>query len=68
MNTRNRWLVVSGLLLAMAVTASVTLAAAKKAYQVTGPVMSLTDDSIVVQKGKETWDSRAMPAPRSPAI
>jgi len=26
-----------------------------KTYQVTGPVLELTDDSIVVQKGQEKW-------------
>jgi hypothetical protein len=32
------------------------LAAAPKTYQVTGPVLELTDDTIVVQKGKEKWE------------
>ena len=35
---------------------SVALAAAPKTYQVTGPVLELTDDLIVVQKGKEKWE------------
>ena len=26
-----------------------------KTYQVTGPVLSVTDDAIVVQKGKDKW-------------
>ena len=26
------------------------------AYQVTGPVLEVTDSKIVVQKGKEKWD------------
>ncbi|MFT3991386.1 MAG: hypothetical protein QM680_08235 [Luteolibacter sp.] len=30
--------------------------AAEKTYQVTGPVVSVTDNSIVVQKGKENWE------------
>jgi hypothetical protein len=36
--------------------ASAALAAAPKTYQVTGPVLSLTDDVIVVQKGSEKWE------------
>jgi hypothetical protein len=35
-------------------------AAPPKTYQVTGPVLELRDDVIVVQKGKEKWEiSRA---------
>ena len=30
--------------------------AAPKTYQVTGPVLELTSDMIVVQKGKERWE------------
>ena len=30
--------------------------AADKTYQVTGPVMEVKPDSIVVQKGKESWE------------
>ncbi len=30
--------------------------AADKSYQVTGPVLDVTSDSIVVQKGKEKWE------------
>ena len=30
--------------------------AASKTYQVTGPVLELRDDAIVVQKGKEKWE------------
>jgi len=29
---------------------------AGKTYQVTGPVLDVTDSSIVVQKGKEKWE------------
>jgi hypothetical protein len=32
------------------------LAAGTKTYQVTGPVLELRDDVIVVQKGKEKWE------------
>lgn len=31
-------------------------AASLKNYQVTGPVLELRDDAIVVQKGKEKWE------------
>lgn len=31
-------------------------AAAPKTYQVTGPVLEVTDSMIVVQKGKEKWE------------
>ncbi|MEI6206475.1 MAG: hypothetical protein WCP20_06815 [Desulfuromonadales bacterium] len=30
--------------------------AAPKSYQVTGPVLEVKDDLIVVQKGKEKWE------------
>lgn len=30
--------------------------AADKTYQVTGPVTDVTADTIVVQKGKESWE------------
>ena len=31
-------------------------AAAPKTYQVTGPVLSVTNDAIVVQKGTDKWE------------
>ena len=36
--------------------ASVALAGAVSEYQVTGPVLEVKDDKIVVQKGKEKWE------------
>ncbi len=36
--------------------ASVAFAAGPKTYQVTGPVLELKDDVIVVQKGKDKWE------------
>jgi RNase P/RNase MRP subunit p29 len=36
--------------------ASPALAAAPKTYQVTGPVVDMTDDTITVQKGNEKWE------------
>ncbi len=46
------------LLLACAVlfVASLAFAAGPKTYQVTGPVLELKDDVIVVQKGKDKWE------------
>ncbi|NUM58806.1 MAG: hypothetical protein HUU56_09255 [Bdellovibrionaceae bacterium] len=32
------------------------VSAAEKTYQVTGPVLEVTDSSVVVQKGKEKWE------------
>lgn len=36
--------------------ASAAFAAGTKTYQVTGPVLEVKDDMIVVQKGKEKWE------------
>jgi hypothetical protein len=36
-------------------TVSLALAAVPKTYQVTGPVLEMTNDVITVQKGKEKW-------------
>jgi hypothetical protein len=43
--------------------AVVALAAASSAwaYQVTGPVLEVTDSKIVVQKGKEKWEIARTP-------
>jgi cytochrome c1 len=30
--------------------------AAEKTYQVTGPVLEVREDAVVVQKGKEKWE------------
>jgi hypothetical protein len=35
---------------------SVAYAASVKTYQVTGPVLELRDDAIVVQKGNDKWE------------
>jgi hypothetical protein len=42
--------------IAAALMAAGTAAAADKTYQVTGPVVEIRDDAIVVQKGKENWE------------
>jgi hypothetical protein len=36
--------------------ASMAFAGAAKTYQVTGPVLEVQDDKIVVQKGSEKWE------------
>jgi len=41
---------------AMLLVASLAVAGPPKTYQVTGPVLELTDDLIVVQKGKDRWE------------
>jgi hypothetical protein len=35
---------------------SVALAAGTKDYQVTGPILEVTDNMIAVQKGKDRWE------------
>jgi RNase P/RNase MRP subunit p29 len=43
--------------IALLLMASINIfAAAPKTYQVTGPVLEVTDTTIVVQKGKEKWE------------
>ena len=42
--------------LAVCMLASVGVAAPVKTYQVTGPVLEITADKIVVQKGSEKWE------------
>jgi len=46
---------VSGLLAGAMLIAASASAADMKTYQVTGPVVSVTSDSIVVTKGKDNW-------------
>jgi len=41
---------------AIVLVASLAFAAGPKTYQVTGPVLELTNDLIVVQKGKDRWE------------
>ena len=42
-------------LLALVLASSLAVAAGKT-YQVTGPVLEVTNDKIVVQKGKDKWE------------
>ena len=44
------------LLIASLFAATVAIAAEPKDYQVTGPVLDVKDDIIVVQKGDEKWE------------
>ncbi len=41
--------------------AALAVASSAWAYQVTGPVLELTDSKIVVQKGKEKWEIARTP-------
>ncbi|MGZ8447861.1 MAG: hypothetical protein ACXWWM_08810 [Candidatus Deferrimicrobiaceae bacterium] len=41
---------------AIVLVASFAFAAGPKTYQVTGPVLELKDDLIVVQKGSDKWE------------
>jgi len=40
---------------------AIAIAGSAWAYQVTGPVLELTDTKIVVQKGKEKWEIARTP-------
>ncbi len=44
------------LVFAIVLVASFAFAAGPKTYQVTGPVLELKDDLIVVQKGSDKWE------------
>ena len=44
------------LLFAVLFLVGVAFAAGPKTYQVTGPILELTDDTITVQKGKDPWE------------
>lgn len=45
-----------GVFVAALFLASAAMAAGPKDYQVTGPVLDVKDDVIVVEKGKEKWE------------
>jgi hypothetical protein len=47
---------VLGIFFAAMLMTSAAIAAGPKDYQVTGPVLELTDDVITVEKGKEKWE------------
>ena len=44
------------IVVALALAAAGAAQAADKTYQVTGPVLEVSDKAIVVQKGKEKWE------------
>jgi hypothetical protein len=46
----------AGAFLVAVLLAAPVFAAAPKTYQVTGPVLEVTSDMIVVQKGKDRWE------------
>jgi hypothetical protein len=43
-------------IVAVLICSSLVFAAGPKTYQVTGPVLELKDDMIVVQKGNDKWE------------
>jgi hypothetical protein len=43
-------------LAALLLAVATAYAATSKTYQVTGPVLAVSDDQIVVQKGKDRWE------------
>ena len=45
----------------VAAIAALAICGSAWAYQVTGPVLELTDSKIVVQKGKEKWEIARTP-------
>jgi cytochrome c1 len=47
---------IAALLVVSLLATPLAMAGATKTYQVTGPVLELTDTAIVVQKGKEKWE------------
>ena len=51
-----RYICVMALGLAFGMVTVAGAAPAGKTYQVTGPVLELTDSKIVVEKGKEKWE------------
>jgi RNase P/RNase MRP subunit p29 len=60
--------------MALAILAGAILGAAAvhaadmKTYQVTGPVVSVTDDTIVVKKGKDNWTLGKDASTKGPAV
>lgn len=48
-----KWIVLVAL---VGMTAATLALGAGKTYQVTGPVLAVTDAAIVVQKGSEQWE------------
>ncbi|MFI5314146.1 MAG: hypothetical protein ACHQ6T_00460 [Myxococcota bacterium] len=59
---------VSGYLVGALLIAASAGAADMKTYQVTGPVVSVTSDSIVVTKGKDNWTIAKDAATKGPEV
>lgn len=49
------------LMMTLILSPAVGFAGAPKTYQVTGPVLELKDDLIVVQKGNDKWEIARTP-------
>jgi len=60
--------IVLGVVLSGLLGAAAVHAADMKTYQVTGPVVSVTDDTIVVKKGKDNWTLAKDSATKGPAV
>ena len=58
----------SGFLTGALLISAVASASDMKTYQVTGPVVSVTSDSIVVTKGKDNWTIAKDAATKGPAV
>lgn len=56
------------LVCAAALFASTQVLAADHTYQVTGPVLEVSDSKIVVQKGKEKWEISRDAATKDAAV
>lgn len=59
--------VLSMWMLSATLTASLFGAPSAKTYQVSGPIVSLTDTTVVVQKGEERWEIARDPKTKSNA-
>lgn len=60
---------VTAILLTSALLLATTASAADvKTYQVTGPVVSVTDTTIVVKKGKDDWTIAKDAGTKGPAV
>jgi hypothetical protein len=51
-----RWKIAGFSVLGLVLASSLSFAASAKTYQVTGPVLAVTDDTITVQKGTDRWE------------
>ena len=54
-------LIASGMLACALMASSISAAPPSRTYQVTGPIVELTDTAIVVQKGNEKWEVARTP-------